>query len=130
MKKYIIYTNTILRYLLNDNIEMFKEARYFFDLIKLGKARAYLEQAVFAETIGVLSKVYKVPKEEIAKVLKNLLMYKGILNAEKEVLIKALEVYAENELQITESLIIAKASLMGLETSILDEALRALNATK
>ena len=124
MKKYIIDTNTILRYLLNDHAAMFKEARHFFDLIKMGKARAYLEQAVFAETIGVLSKVYKVPKEEIAKVLKNLLMYKGILNAEKEVLLEALELYSNSELHILDCIIAAKTKLTHIEIMTFDVELK------
>lgn len=124
MKKYVVDTNFILRYLLNDNAEMFKEAQRFFDLVKLGKARAYIEQAVFTETIFVLSKVYKVPRDEISKTLQNLLMYKGILNAEKEVLIESLKLYADSELHIVDCLVATKANLGSIEAMTFDAELK------
>lgn len=124
MKKYVVDTNFILRYLLNDNEAMFKEARFFFDSIKLGKARAYLEQAVFTEVIFVLSKFYKVPRPEIVKVLRNLLLYKGILNSEKEVLLEGLKLYESTELHIVDCLIAAKANLMNIEVATFDMELK------
>ena len=37
-----------------------KKASYFFELVKLGKTRAILEQTVFTETIFVLTKIYQI----------------------------------------------------------------------
>lgn len=126
MKKYVVDTNFILRYLLNDNEAMFKEARFFFDSIKLGKVRAYLEQTVFTEVIFVLSKFYKVPRTEIVKVLRNLLLYKGILNSEKEVLLEGLKLYESTSLHIVDCLIAAKAKLMNIEVATFDVELKAV----
>lgn len=124
MKKYVVDTNFILRYLLNDNEAMFKEAKFFFDCIKLGKTKAYLEQTVFTETIFVLSKFYKVPRPEVSRVLRNLLLYKGILNSEKEVLLEGLKLYESTELHIVDCIIAVKAKQMNIEVATFDEELK------
>ncbi|KIE05722.1 Uncharacterized protein NF27_DC00010, partial [Candidatus Jidaibacter acanthamoeba] len=93
-KKYnIIDTNFILRYLLADNQEQYQIAKTFFQSVKSGKTRAYLEQAVIMEVIFVLSSYYKVPRDRIVNVLNNFLRYKGLVINEKEIIIKALEIY-------------------------------------
>jgi predicted nucleic-acid-binding protein len=111
MKKYVIDTNVIIRYLLSDDKELYKKAYNFFDLLKPGKAKAYLEQTVLTETVFVLSKVYNASREDIAKALSNLLLLKGILNEEKDILTKALTLYASTELHIVDCIIAAKCML-------------------
>ena len=55
MIKKILDTSVIIRYLTRDNLEHYKISRDFFDLVKLGRVRAYLEQTVFTEIVFVLS---------------------------------------------------------------------------
>ena len=121
MIKKIIDTSIIIRYLTKDNLEHYKIARDFFDLVKLGRIRAYLEQTVFTETIFVLSsKIYQVPKEEICDALYDLLVYKGIYNPEKEVLLESLNIYVKTNLSIVDCIIAAKAKSEELEIESFD----------
>ena len=122
-KKRLIDTNLIIRYLVNDNPDQYIIARDFFDLVKLGRIKAYLEQTVFTETIFVLSSIYNVPKERICSTLYDLLIYKGIYNPEKEVLLKSLAIYSETNLHIVDCIIAAKAKLHELEIQSFDQAL-------
>ena len=78
MKKYIADTNFILRYLLADNKESYKQTKVIFEQARIGKCQIEIEQSVFAEVIFVLSSFYKVPRIEIVKILKSLLSYKGV----------------------------------------------------
>ena len=118
MDKKIIDTNLIVRYLVNDQPVHYKIARDFFDLVKFGKIKAILEQAVFTETVFVLSKIYEIPKEKISEALTGLLEYKGIYNHEKEVLLEALLIYTQTNLHIVDCILVAKAKLhdMGIQS--------------
>jgi predicted nucleic-acid-binding protein len=129
MKKYVIDTNVICRYFLGDDKELYKKARHFFDLLKMGKAKAYLEQTVLTETVFVLSKVYNVSREDISKTLSNFLLLKGILNDEKDILIKSLELYASTNLHIVDCIIAAKSALLQITPMTFDEELKKI-ATK
>lgn len=120
----IIDTNFILRYLLADNQEQYQVAKTFFQNVKSGKTRAYLEQAVIMEVIFVLSSYYKVPRERIVNVLNNFLRYKGLVINEKEIIIKALEIYMTTKLHIVDSLLAAKSIISNLNIMTFDNELK------
>lgn len=130
MDKKIIDTNIIIRYLMQDNLEQYKIARDFFDLVKLGRTRAFLEQTVFTETIFVLASIYKVPKTSISDALYDLLIYKGIYNEEKEVLLESLNLYVQTNLHIVDCIIAAKAKLKNLEIQTFDVELKKYSQKK
>ena len=121
MIKYIVDSNFILRYLLNDNFEQYKQTKLIFDDVKNGKIYIKLEQVVFVEVIFVLTSFYKVPKEKIIETMHSLLLYKGI-NAEKELLILALDLFKTHK-HIVDSIIAARAKLSNIEALTFDKKL-------
>lgn len=124
MTKKIIDTSVIIRYLTEDNKELYQLAKQFFDLVKPGKIKAYLEQAVFAETVFVLSsKLYQVPRAEISDALRDLLLYKGVHSHDKEVLLASLSIYTSTNLSIVDCIIAAKARCEQLEVQSFDKQL-------
>ncbi len=123
MESKIIDTNLIIRYLINDQPDHYKIARDFFDLVKLGKIKAILEQTVFTEVVFVLTRIYEIPKDKISDSLTGLLEYKGIYNNEKEVLLESLSIYTITNLHIVDCIIIAKAKLYNIEIQSFDQEL-------
>ncbi len=123
MESKIIDTNLIIRYLINDQPEHYKIARDFFDLVKLGKIKAILEQTVFTEVVLVLAKIYEIPKNKISESLTGLLEYKGVYNNEKEVLLESLSIYTITNLHIVDCIILAKAKLKTIEIQSFDQEL-------
>lgn len=123
MDKKIIDTNLIISYLVNDEPNLYKKARDFFDMVKLGRIKAVLEQTVFTETVSVLNKLYQVPRDKICISLIGLLEYKGIYNFEKETLLEALIFYAQTNLSIVNCIIIAKAKLQNIGIEAFDQEL-------
>ena len=73
-------TNTIIRYLVRDDEPLYLQARDFFDKVKTGSVKAVIIESVIAECIYVLTKIYKVPRNEAAASLIDILHYKGIAN--------------------------------------------------
>ena len=123
MHNVIVDTNVIIRYLINDQAELYKKARDFLDLVKLGKTKAHIEQAVFTEVIFVLTSVYNIPRDKIKESLYSLLLYRGFYNSEKDILIESLNIYADTNLHIVDCIIAAKVRLHGLEIKSFDQEL-------
>ncbi len=106
----IIDTNVVLRYLLRDHEGFYKEAEALFDKAFSGKNKVLLLDTVIAEVVYVLSRLYKVKRQEIAQVLKELLKAKGIRAVNKDVLFEALKIFAEKNLDFVDCLICAYSS--------------------
>lgn len=107
MKKYIADTNFILRYLLADNQEHYKQTEIIFEQARTGKCQITIEQSVFAEVIFVLSSFYKVPRIKIVEILKSLLSYKGI-KSDSDIYPAALDMYLKYNIHIVDSIIAVK----------------------
>lgn len=86
-----IDTNIILRYLLDDNIELSQKAQKLIDSDK----KLFLNDAVCAEVIYVLSKVYNVEREIIKNTLTEFFDKENIFTQNKEVIKKSLNLFHE-----------------------------------
>ncbi len=118
--------NVVIRYLVKDDIELYKQAKTFFDKVKTGEENALILESVVAECVYVLTKIYKVPKEKTADSLKNLLRYRGIINEDRADLIKALTTFAERSLDIVDCILYAKAKDTDTSLFSFDEDLNKL----
>ncbi len=123
LEKRLPDTNVIVRYLVKDDLELYKKARIFFDKVKTGEECAVILESVVAECVYVLTKVYHVPKEKVAESLTNLLRYRGIINEDRAELIKALTVFVERSLDIVDSILYAKSRSKNIKVLSFDEDL-------
>jgi len=122
MKK-LTDTNTILRYLLKDNKELFQKAFDYFEKVRTGKEEALILESVFTEVVYVLEKFYKVPRQEISDKLREFLLYKGILNDDRKELIRSLEIFSSSKLAIVDCILCGKAKEMEFEIFSFDDRL-------
>ena len=112
MKKSVVNlpdTNTIIRYLIKDDLNQYAMAEAFFTQVLNGMTKAVILEGVLVECIYILTKIYKVPREEAAARLADLLLYKGIQNRDREELRTALNLFAEKNLDIVDCILCAKA---------------------
>lgn len=123
-------TNVVVRYLVKDDIELYKQAKTFFDRVKTGEERAMILESVIAECVYVLTKIYKAPKEKTADSLKNLLRYRGIVNEDRADLIRALTTFAERPLGIVDCILYAKAKSADMSLFTFDEDLNKLASNR
>jgi predicted nucleic-acid-binding protein len=103
-------TNTIVRYLVKDDLALFAKAESFFDQVRNGIAKAVILESVVAECIYVLTKIYKVPREKAAESLIAILHYKGIANEDRNDLIRALTLFSEQNIDIVDCILCEKAA--------------------
>jgi len=71
-------TNTILRYLLQDEPTLSRQASLFWEQVREGNIHALLTEGVLMECVYVLQRFYKVPRSLITEKLTGLLAYKGL----------------------------------------------------
>jgi len=103
-------TNTIVRYLVADDPALHEKAKEFFDKVKHGGVKAVILESVIAESMYVLTKIYKVPRNRAAGSLIDILRYKGIANDDQQELIRALALCSEHGLAIVDCILCAKAA--------------------
>jgi predicted nucleic-acid-binding protein len=106
-KVYLIDTNVILRYLLDDHEKFSARAKAFMKKVSQAKVKAEIPAVVVTETIYVMEKFYKIPRHEITDTLSRLLNFNGIVNSDKSEILEALIKYAETNADIVDCLLAA-----------------------
>ena len=127
MKKSIVNlpdTNTIIRCLIKDDLNQYLTVEAFFTQVLTGAKKALILEGVLIECIYILTKIYKVPMEEAAARLADLLLYKGIQNQDREELTAALNLFAEKNLDIVDCILCAKARKNAAIIFTFDEGLK------
>ena len=109
-KVYLIDTNVILRYLLNDHKRFSFRAKAFMQDVAKGIKKAELQSAVVVECVYVMEKFYEIPKNEIVDKLSRILNIKAIVNANKSAILDALVKYENSSADIVDCILAAKSS--------------------
>ncbi|MDP2754660.1 MAG: PIN domain-containing protein [Nitrospirota bacterium] len=117
-------TNVILRYLLEDEPQLYQKASEFFEKVRLGEEKALIIESVLVECIYMLTKFYKVPKEVAVDKLKGFLQYKGIINEDKKELIEAMNIFSNKNIDIVDCILCTKAKSYNKILFTFDEGLR------
>jgi predicted nucleic-acid-binding protein len=116
-------TNFILRYLLRDNEAHFVESSEYFEMVRGGKEAVLISESVLVECIYVLTKHYNVPRIEASNSLSGILLYKGVINPDREILLKALTLFAESALDPVDCILLQRNALEGHSIRTFDKAL-------
>lgn len=119
----ILDANVILRYLLNDDVEMAAEAE---KVIKAGFALVTIE--IIAEVVYVLKGVYSIGREEISKSLLEFLL--EVASPDSEVLRVGIKTYAEQKLDFPDCILYAYHQVKGYEIMTFDKKLNRLLEAK
>ena len=127
-KVYLIDTNVILRYLLDDHKRFSPKARAFMQDVAKGIKKAELPSVVVVECVYVMEKFYEIPKTEIVDKLSRILTIKGIVNPDKSKLLDALVKYENSSADIVDCMLAAKSSPQSVIVSF-DKDFKKLKAT-
>ena len=100
----LLDANYILRFLLKDNLEMFKISK---DCIINNECIVLNE--VIAEVVFVLLKVYNVEKEDISKTLIDFLTLDNIIIDDEQIVVDALIIFKDRNIDFVDSILCAKS---------------------
>ena len=117
----IIDTNIILRYLLNDNVELSKKAVEIID-----NNNVYIPTEVIIEACYVLKKVYNVEKEKIYDTIEELLKLDNIHFQNAETIKLAFKTYSKKNLDIVDCMLYAYSKNENYDIETLDKKLENL----
>ena len=117
----LIDANAILRYMLNDNVDMANKVR---ELIEKNKVTIRYE--VMAEVVYVLNKVYLLPRNEIAEGIKVFLSGQNIETESEEVLSLALKTYAEKNIDFVDCVLYGFKAIYGHDVFTFDKKLNSM----
>jgi predicted nucleic-acid-binding protein len=109
-KVYLIDTNIILRYLLDDHKHFSSKAKIFLQNVSQGAKKAELPSIVAVECVYVMEKFYEIPKNEIVDKLSRILNLKDVVNPEKAEILEALVKYKDSSADIVDCILAAQSS--------------------
>ena len=121
----IVDANAILRYTLNDNLEMAKKVRNLLD-----ESKIFIRYEIMAEVIYVLNKVYLLSRNEIVDGINIFLSEPNVETESPEVLSLALEKYAIINIDFVDCILYSFNIIYGYEVFTFDKKLISLLATK
>jgi uncharacterized protein len=102
-------TNVLLRFLLDDDSTQSPLAHSLFLQLGDGSISVELEDIVLAEAVWVLEKGYRVPRNEISRLLSSIIGLKGIICSRKRNVLEALSQFCSTSCDIVDCLLAAKA---------------------
>ena len=109
-KVYLIDTNVILRYLLDDHKVHSPKAKAFMAKVFEGTKKAEIPDVAIVECIYVMEKYYKIPVNEISTKLSGILNFSGIVNRNRSEILEALLKYNSTNIDIVDCILAAKSS--------------------
>lgn len=112
---YLIDTNVIIRFLVGDHAEHLAQSSAIFERVEQGEIEIHILESVLMEVFFVLTKFYKIPKEEVINDLKRILSLDGVINYDKLILFETLSIIENKNIDFVDALLCAKQRLQGLE---------------
>ena len=116
MKRAFIDANVILRYLTKDPPEMAEAALKTFRDAKNGKVFLLVTNLTVAEVVWVLESFYRYSKNQIAETLTEFLLCDGLEVESLDLLIEALALYQEKNLDFADAFLAVTALQKGTPT--------------
>jgi len=114
MNKAYIDSNVILRYLTQDPPEMAKKALKIFTDAKKGRLTLLITSLTLAEVVCVLESYYSHPKNHISETLTQFLLCDGLEVEGLDLLIGALNIYQEKNIDFADAVLASQALQKGL----------------
>jgi len=102
-------TNLFIRFLTNELSEQTKKVRKLLEDTAKGEYELFVCDLVIAEMVYVLESVYKLNRKDVAEKILALAEQKNIIVENKAIIIAALEIYKNNNLDFTDSYIACHA---------------------
>jgi len=121
---YLLDANIIIRFLVGDHKEHLTKSIEIFKDIESAKLQVEILDGVLMECYFVLTKFYKIPKNDVINDLKTILSFNGIINTNKTILYETLNIIENKNIDFVDALICAKSKLQGYGKISFDEDLK------
>ena len=120
MKRYILDTNLLIRFLRNDHPAMSSAAAELFLQSASGKVELHLDPTIIAETAFVLISFYKQSQPEVADAIRDLITGCRLKVPLEEITLDALERFKAQPVDFPDALVAAIAAHQGVPVASFD----------
>ena len=120
MKRYILDTNLLIRFLRNDHPAMSSAAAELFLQSASGKVELHLDPTIVAETAFVLISIYKQSQPEVADAIRDLITGCRLKVPLEEITLDALERFKAHPVDFPDALVAAIAAHQGVPVASFD----------
>ncbi|MGI8762090.1 MAG: PIN domain-containing protein [Jatrophihabitantaceae bacterium] len=103
-------TNILVRHLTGDPPAMAARATAFLRR----ESELFLADLIVAETVYVLESFYETPRTQIAEIVRSLVAMRSVVVVDRDVLLRAVEVYETDRLDFAEAYLVASAESTGI----------------
>jgi predicted nucleic-acid-binding protein len=117
----LIDANTILRYTLNDNVEMAMKTQNLIE-----NSQVYLRYEVLAEVVYVLTKVYFLSRKEVADGIKVFLSCPNVKTESEKVTLHTLQTFSETGLDFVDCILYSFKVVNDYDVFTFDKKLNAM----
>jgi predicted nucleic acid-binding protein len=124
VKKYLLDTNVLLRFLLDDHAEFSRAAAGLFQQAANGKCLLILTDLCIAEAVWVLISYYKLERQTVAESLAKMIVKGGIQCPTLEPTLDALARFKDSNCDFFDCYLAAQASALGVGVASFDKDLR------
>ena len=123
MKKVLLDTNPILRFLLNDIPSQAQKTNYLFKNAKAGKIKIIIPQIIIFEAYFVLAKYYEFDKKTIINYLQFILSTPYLIIEDRSVFLKSIAIFSSKNISFVDSFLVAKSTLENIVLFTFDKKL-------
>ena len=123
MKKVIVDTNVLLRFLVNEKSILEQESTKILNHAEKGKLIIKLNELVIAECIWVMMSHYKYDKQKVVKNIKELIVKEFFEIDNREIVYKALLLFGQVNLSWVDCYLYCQSKKLGLTLVTFDEKL-------
>jgi len=124
VKKYLLDTNVLLRFLLDDHVELPRAAARLFQQAVDEKCLLILTDIGIAEAVWVLTSYYKLEREKVAESLAKLLLKAGVQCPTLEPVLDALARFKATNCDFFDCYLAAQAASSGVAIASFDKDFR------
>lgn len=127
MKRYLVDTNVILRFLLKDNQKLYQQAKKYFLQAKSGQASLLLLPQVVFEIDYILRGVYSLTKKETSAILSTLVKSPDLEIKERKILIEVVEKYKKINVDLFDLYLFEKGRQLKAKILSFDKDFKKIN---
>lgn len=121
---YLLDTNIIIRFLIGDDEKFLAQSIQIFEQIESSKIQVEILESVLMEAYFVLTKFYKIAKNEVISDLKTILAFDGVVSHNKAIFFETFSILETKNIDFVDALICAKSKLQGYEKLSFDKDIK------
>jgi len=128
--KLFVDTNVFIRFFLNDHKTQSPAAKKLFNEGKTGRLQLFTSSLIVAEIVFTLHSVYRQSKEQILEKIKMLVLFKGLVIIDKEVIIRAISFYEDKNIDFIDGYVAAFSLTNGFDVCSYDRDFEKIKEVK